>query len=106
MVLYFYPKDDTLGCTKEACAIRDSYQNFAKAGIVALGISADSTESHQKFREKYGLPFTLLSDPQKNVIKTYGADGLMDTERINYIINPQGLVVKTYPNVEPAGHAA
>lgn len=73
VVLYFYPKDDTPGCTKEACMIRDSYNDFETSGIVVLGVSKDSPESHVKFREKYELPFILLSDMDKSVINAYGA---------------------------------
>ena len=106
VVLYFYPKDDTAGCTAEACAIRDSYGEFAKAGIVVLGVSKDTPESHRAFKDKYGLPFTLLSDPEEKIIEAYGAKGFPLSKRITYIINPEGVIVKTYPNVDPAGHAA
>jgi len=71
VLVYFYPKDDTPGCTKEACGIRDNWQSFQQAGIVVLGVSADSESSHQKFAKKYDLPFALLSDPQKSIIKDY-----------------------------------
>lgn len=105
VVVYFYPKDDTPGCTKEACMIRDVYNDFEKAGIVVLGISKDSPASHAKFREKYELPFILLSDPEKHAIEVYGATGMLFSKRITYIIDPQGIVVAVYPNVDPAGHA-
>src|SRR3981189_1646483 len=75
IVLYFYPKDDTPGCTKEACSLRDNIQELKKVAEV-VGVSADTIESHQKFVEKYGLPFTLLADPEKKIIDAYGADGL------------------------------
>jgi len=104
VLLYFYPKDDTPGCTKEACAITEVYDDFKKAGIVVLGVSADSPESHKKFQEKYNLPFTLLSDPNKKVIKEYEADGLLYTKRISYLIE-NGLIIKAYPSVDPANHA-
>ncbi len=104
-VLYFYPKDDTPGCTKEACMIRDSYNDFETNGIVVLGVSKDSPASHVKFREKYELPFILLSDMDKSVINAYGADGLLFNKRITYIIDPNGIIAKIYPNVEPASHA-
>ena len=104
VLLYFYPKDDTPGCTKEACAITEVYDDFKKAGIVVLGVSVDSPESHKKFQEKYNLPFTLLSDMDKKVIKEYEADGMLYTKRISYLIE-NGLIVKTYPNVDPANHA-
>jgi peroxiredoxin Q/BCP len=105
IVLYFYPKDDTLGCTKEACMIRDSYNDFEANGIVVLGVSKDSPESHVKFREKYELPFILLSDMDKSVINAYGADGLLFNKRITYVIYPNGIIAKIYPNVDPASHA-
>lgn len=104
VLLYFYPKDDTPGCTKEACMITEVYDDFKKAGIVVLGVSADSPESHKKFKEKYNLPFTLLSDPDKKAIKEYGADSLLFTKRISYLIE-NGIIVKTYPKVDPANHA-
>ncbi len=105
VVLYFYPKDDTPGCTKEACMIRDSYNDFETNGIVVLGVSKDSPESHVAFREKYQLPFTLLSDPDKVTINAYGADGLLFNKRITYVIDTNGVIVKIYPNVDPASHA-
>ena len=81
MLIYFYPKDDTPGCTKEACMIRDLYKDFEKGGVKVFGVSSDSVESHKKFAEKYDLPFTLLSDPKKEVIKIYEADGALFTKR-------------------------
>ena len=105
VVLYFYPKDDTPGCTKEACMIRDVYNDFETEGIVVLGVSKDSPESHVKFKEKYQLPFILLSDMDKSVIDTYGADGILFNKRITYVIDPNGIIAKIYPNVDPAGHA-
>ena len=104
VLLYFYPKDDTPGCTKEACAITEVYDDFKKAGITVLGVSADSPESHVKFREKYNLPFTLLSDPDQKVIKEYGAFAFPFNKRISYLIS-NGIIVKTYPKVDPANHA-
>ena len=105
VVLYFYPKDDTPGCTKEACMIRDVYQDFEKAGIVVLGVSADSVSSHVAFKEKYHLPFILLSDESKEVIKLYEANGLLMTKRISYLISADGIILKSYPDVDPATHA-
>ncbi len=105
VVVYFYPKDDTPGCTKEACMIRDVYNDFERNGIVVLGISKDSPASHAKFRTKYELPFILLSDPEKTAIEAYGASGMIGTKRISYVIGPDGIIAKTYPNVDPAGHA-
>jgi peroxiredoxin Q/BCP len=105
VLLYFYPKDDTPGCTKEACAIAEVYDDFKKAGITVLGVSSDSPESHVKFKNKYNLPFTLLSDSEKKVIKMYGAQNPLGfTKRISYLIE-DGIIVKNYPNVEPANHA-
>lgn len=105
VVVYFYPKDDTPGCTKEACMIRDMYHDFEKNGIVVLGISKDSPASHAKFREKYQLPFILLSDPEKHAIGAYGATGMMFSKRVTYVVDPKGVIVKVYPDVDPAGHA-
>ncbi len=105
VVVYFYPKDDTPGCTKEACMIRDMYADFAKEGIVVLGISKDSPASHATFREKYELPFILLSDPEEKVIQAYGAQGMLFTKRVTYVVNKEGIIVKVYPDVDPAGHA-
>ena len=85
--------------------IRDVYNDFERAGIVVLGISKDSPASHAKFREKYELPFILLSDPEKLAIGPYGASQLIGTKRISYIIDPNGVIVDTYPNVDPASHA-
>lgn len=104
VVLYFYPKDDTPGCTKEACNFRDSYQEFIKRGMVILGVSQDSVASHLKFASKYHLTFPLLSDPDKNMIKAYEAGGLI-SKRITYLINPQGLIAKSYDKVNPLTHA-
>lgn len=104
VLLYFYPKDDTPGCTKEACMITEVYEDFKKAGISVLGVSADGPESHKRFAEKYNLPFTLLSDPDKKVIKDYGASGLLFTKRISYLID-NGVIVKVYDKVDPASHA-
>jgi peroxiredoxin Q/BCP len=106
VLVYFYPKDFTPGCTKEACAIRDEYENFEDNNIKILGISADSPESHKKFIKKYHLPFTLLSDPERKVIKSYGAVGAVGkTIRVSILINPDGDIIKTYPHVDPASHA-
>lgn len=100
LVLYFYPKDDTPGCTKEACSFRDHYKKLQKEGYAILGVSADSEAKHQKFIEKYDLPFPLLSDPNKEVIEAYGAWGLkkfMGREyegiiRMTYVIDEQGKI--------------
>ena len=105
VLIYFYPKDDTPGCTKEACAIRDAYDVFKQKGIIVLGISKDSVASHKKFAEKYGLPFTLLADTDKKVITDYKAGSILMTKRISYLVDPEGMVVKSYPKVDPAMHA-
>ncbi|MDP3792339.1 MAG: thioredoxin-dependent thiol peroxidase [bacterium] len=113
VLIYFYPKDDTPGCTKEACIIRDNLPDFKKLNCVVLGISVDSVKSHSKFAEKYKLPFTLLADEKKEVVKKYGAwqkksfldKSYMDTKRISYLINPDGKIAKIYSEVKPTEHA-
>lgn len=105
VLLYFYPKDDTPGCTKEACTIRDQFGEFEKLGIVVLGVSADTAERHKEFAEKYSLPFLLLADTTKETIKAYQADGMLFTKRISYLVDPQGMIVNAYPDVDPASHA-
>lgn len=113
VLIYFYPKDDTPGCTKEACEIRDNFLNFQNLNIVVLGISTDSVESHKKFKEKYNLPFVLLSDNKKEIVKKYGVwvkkkflgktfEGVI---RTSFLINPQGKIEKIYENVKPEKHA-
>ena len=112
-MLYFYPKDDTPGCTEEACGIRDAFPKFGKLKAVALGVSGDSVKSHKKFAEKYGLPFTLLADEDKKVLKQYGVWAkkkmmgreYMGTLRTSFLIDPQGKIVKIYQNVKPDRHA-
>lgn len=113
VLLYFYPKDDTPGCAKEACMIADVYKDFSKLGIVVLGVSKDSSKSHKKFATKYNLPFTLLSDPEAIVIEKYEAwkekkmfgRSFLGIERISYLINPEGKIARVYPKVDPASHA-
>jgi len=113
VVLYFYPKDDTPGCTTEACSFRDGYGEYARAGVVILGVSPDSPKSHAKFKEKHALPFTLLSDTDHVVCELYGVWGrkkFMGREydgvfRTTFLINPEGIIVKTFNNVKPDGHA-
>lgn len=113
VVVYFYPKDDTEGCTKEACSFRDNFESFKQRGIVVLGISKDTEASHKKFAEKYNLNFTLLSDPSGTVINSYEAwgektmmgrtfEGIL---RITYILDSQGVIRKVYENVRPEEHA-
>ncbi len=105
VVLYFYPKDDTPGCTAEACGFRDSMESITKLGAVVLGVSADSVKSHIKFKQKYGLNFNLLSDQKKEVIKAYGADGPLMTRRITYIIDKNQKIAYRFDKVNPSGHA-
>ncbi len=113
ILLYFYPKDDTPGCTKEACAIRDVFPNFKKLKAIVFGISVDSIESHKKFAQKYNLTFVLLSDEKKEFVKKYGVWGrktfmgktYMGTKRVSFLINPEFKIVKIYENVKPEIHA-
>ena len=112
VLLYFYPKDDTSGCTTEACAIAAVYDEFENAGVKVLGVSADDAASHKAFAAKNNLPFTLLSDPNFNTIKAYGAFKEEDTtglgihsHRISYLIDEGGDILKAYPEVDPATHA-
>lgn len=113
VLLYFYPKDDTPGCTKEACAIRDSFPDFEKIHARVFGISVDSEESHAKFAEKYKLPFFLLADKEKKAMNAYGAWGkkkfmgreYMGTRRISFLIDPSGKIAKVYEKVRPEIHA-
>ncbi len=113
IVLYFYPKDDTPGCTKEACSFRDAYQDFREAGVQILGISPDSEKSHMKFVEKYDLPFILLSDPDHVICEAYGVWGLkkyMGKEyegvyRTTFIIGPEGEIQRVFENVKPSEHS-
>jgi peroxiredoxin Q/BCP len=113
VVLYFYPKDDTPGCTKEACAFRDDYAELQKRGVVVLGVSADDQQSHQKFTQKYSLPFTLLSDPDHAMMEQYQAwveknmygKKYMGVARITYIINEVGKIVHLFGKVKPETHS-
>jgi peroxiredoxin Q/BCP len=110
VVLYFYPKDDTPGCTKEACGFRDMGSSLKKSGVVVLGVSKDSINSHNKFIAKYKLPFVLLSDPKAEVMKKYGAFGkkmmygktVEGTIRSTVVIGPKGDVIKHWPAVKKA----
>jgi thioredoxin-dependent peroxiredoxin len=113
VVLYFYPKDDTPGCTTQACGIRDAYGEFERAGAVVLGVSPDSEASHVKFRKKYDLPFTLLADTDHTVAEQYGVWGeksylgktYMGVSRSTFVIAGDGTVKKVFPKVKPAEHA-
>ena len=104
-IVYFYPKDETPGCTKEACSFRDNFADFQKMDIPVLGISYDDRASHVKFKEKYNLPFTLLSDTDKSVSKAYGTDGLLFASRQTFIVGKDGKILKIYPKVSPAKHS-
>ena len=108
VVLYFYPKDDTPGCTRQACGIRDSWGDFQKAGAEVFGISADTTTSHEKFKSKYSLPFTLLADPEHKLGEPYGVgqEGKSSYERSTFVIDADGKVVKIMRRVNPETHAA
>jgi len=113
VVLYFYPKDDTPGCTTQACGIRDAYGEFERAGAVVLGVSPDDERSHGKFRDKYELPFTLLADTDHEVAERYGVWGekkymgrtYMGINRSTFVIDGDGIVTKVFPQVKPATHA-
>jgi peroxiredoxin Q/BCP len=114
VILYFYPKDDTPGCTKEACNLRDNYAALQEAGYTIIGVSADTIESHKKFAEKYNLPFSLLADPEKKIISAYQAWGKKKlygkeyegTLRITYIIDENGIISRIIKNVKPEQHAS
>jgi len=107
VVLYFYPKDFTSGCTTEACSFRDNYKPYREKGAVVIGVSLDSVESHKKFSEKYALPFTILSDNRKEVAKAYGVlgtGGLM-AKRVTFIIDKDGTIARIFPKVDVKNHS-
>src|SRR5919199_5047163 len=108
VVLYFYPRDDTPGCTAQACGIRDAYGDFRKAGAVVLGVSVDTQASHVKFKTKYELPFTLLADPDRAAGEAYGVtrEDSRTFERSTFVIDPEGKVVRVMRRVDPRAHAA
>lgn len=106
VVLYFYPKDDTPGCTKEACNFRDSNSLYESKGVKVLGVSIDDVSSHKKFQEKYGLNFTLLADDSKDISKKYGALGQGYDNRVTYLIDGDGNIVHVYPKVNPDQHSS
>jgi peroxiredoxin Q/BCP len=113
VILYFYPKDDTPGCTKQACGIRDAWGEFERSGAIVLGVSPDSTRSHAKFREKYALPFTLLADEDHAVAERYGVwvektfagKKYMGIERSTFVVDADGNVAKVFRRVKPDEHA-
>lgn len=114
LLIYFYPKDDTPGCTIEACTIRDQFKDFKKIGATVLGVSKDDAKSHRRFKDAYELPFTLLADTDLTMNKAYGVWGkknmmgreYMGTKRTSFLIDPKGVVRKVYENVKPPLHAA
>ena len=114
VLLYFYPKDDTPGCTIEACTIRDQFKDFKKIGAEVVGISTDTVKSHRKFADAYELPFTLLADENKEMVGEYGVFGekkfmgrtYMGVKRASFLVDPEGKVAKVYEKVKPLSHAA
>jgi thioredoxin-dependent peroxiredoxin len=112
VVLYFYPRDDTPGCTAQACGIRDSYDDFEQRGVVVLGVSPDEETSHVKFKQKYGLPFTLLADPEHEVSEQYGVWGekkymgktYWGVQRSTFLIDEEGRIAKVMRRVKPDTH--
>lgn len=114
VVLYFYPRDDTPGCTKEACGFRDVFGELQQKGAVVLGVSTDPVKAHAKFAEKYKLPFTLLADEGKQVVEAYGVWGekkfmgrkYLGTHRVTFLIGPDGKIKQIWPGVKPEAHAA
>lgn len=113
VILYFYPRDDTPGCTKEACAFRDQFAAFKKKGAVVLGVSVDPVKSHDKFVEKFKLPFPLLADVDKKIVEAYGVWGqkvfmgrkYLGVHRVTFLIGPDGKIKKIWPKVKPEEHA-
>ena len=113
LLLYFYPKDNTSGCTQEACMLRDDFLGFKKLKVDVVGVSIDSVASHKKFADEYKLPFTLLADEEKEVVKQYGVwaekslygKKYMGTLRTSFLINPKGKIEKIYEAVKPAEHS-
>lgn len=113
VLLYFYPKDDTPGCTTEACNFRDDYSQYDDANVIILGVSPDSPQSHAKFKNKYNLPFTLLADEDHKVCELFGVWGPKKSfgkeyegvHRTTYLINPDGRIQKVYEKVSPANHS-
>lgn len=114
VVLYFYPKDDTPGCTKEACSFRDAFSQFKKKGIAVLGVSPDSEATHKKFVTKYKLPFTLLADTARSIAEAYGVWGekkfmgrtYMGVHRTTFLIDEKGKIKKIFEKVKPEDHAS
>ena len=113
VVLYFYPKDDTPGCTKEACNFRDDYSAYQQAGVTILGISPDNSRSHSRFTNKYELPFKLLADEDHHICEVYGVWGLKKmmgrqyygVQRTTFLISPDGMIARVFENVKPDQHS-
>ena len=113
VALYFYPKDDTPGCTKEACSFRDAWAKFRKKGVAVLGVSVDDEKSHRKFADKFSLPFPLLADTDKKIVTAYGVWGeksmygrkYMGIHRVTYLIDEKGKIAAVWPKVKPEDHA-
>jgi len=114
VVLYFYPRDDTPGCTKEACGFRDAFAQFKNKAVIVLGVSTDTAKSHGKFAAKFNLPFPLLADEDKRIVQAYGVWGekkfmgrkYMGTHRVTFLIGPDGRIQKIWPKVKPEEHVA
>jgi peroxiredoxin Q/BCP len=114
VILYFYPRDDTPGCTKEACSFRDNFDRLKKRGAVVLGVSTDPVKSHDKFVKKFQLPFPLLADEDKKIVSDYGVWGeksfmgrkYLSTHRVTFLIGPDGRIKKIWPKVKPEEHVA
>jgi peroxiredoxin Q/BCP len=112
VLIYFYPKDDTPGCTAEACAFRDNLPNFNTVGVDVIGVSVDPQARHRKFADKYSLPFRLLADEEKKTVEAYGVWGqkkfmgreYMGTSRVSYLVDEQGIIEKVWPKVKAADH--
>lgn len=104
LLLYFYPKDFTSGCTTEACEFRDNFEEIKKL-VEVVGVSSDSVDSHVKFTKTHSLPFTLLSDTKKEMKKRYGVGGVFASNRVSFLIDPSGKIVKIYSKVDPRKHA-
>ncbi len=113
VLIYFYPRDNTPGCTQQACGIRDSFPDFSKSKVTVLGISTDSVGSHKKFAERYTLPFNLLADTEKEVVRAYGVWApkkfmgreFLGVQRTSFLIDPAGVIAKIYEGVKPTLHA-
>jgi peroxiredoxin Q/BCP len=107
VVLYFYPRDATPGCTREACAFRDAWSKLEKTGAQVLGVSTDDVASHARFASEHQLPFPILADPEKKILRAYGVDSTLGlSSRVTFVIDRAGVVAKVYPDVDPGVHAS